>query len=278
MDNLNDEIPFGYAVSQKITVDQIALDKVIIKSPVIEDELGNKITKYTVMFSQYPLSQILENTALLDQSKEKTFEFTTVNTEITMELKALEDGINVNNVYYISVIPKDNNGILGEISNELRFKLATQTYGEWTPTDTTTTVHAAGANMSLANVTHTIAGNQATLRWTAVDGSDTVDIFLWNPTSELFERLTSIDMDAERYTFTLTRNGEYIINFMPNNWGTEYRYTFVANGITASTTTTTPIIGNNIPATWPKENILIALAIAVVFYLVYRRMRAKAKH
>jgi len=130
MDNLNDEIPFGYAVSQKITVDQIALDKITIKSPVIEDELGNKITKYTVMFSQYPLSQILENTALLDQSKEKTFEFTTVNTEITMELKALEDGITASSVYYLSVIPKDNNGILGEISNELRFKLATQTYGE----------------------------------------------------------------------------------------------------------------------------------------------------
>ena len=130
MDNLNDEIPFGYAVSQKVTVDQITADKIVIKSPVIEDELGNKITKYTVMFSQYPLSQILENTTLLDQSKEKTFEFTTVNTEITMELKALEDGITATNVYYISVIPKDNNGILGEISNELRFKLATQTYGE----------------------------------------------------------------------------------------------------------------------------------------------------
>jgi len=38
------------------------------------------------MFSQYPLSQILENTLLLDQSKEKTFEFTTVGTDITMEL------------------------------------------------------------------------------------------------------------------------------------------------------------------------------------------------
>jgi hypothetical protein len=130
MDNLNDEIPFGYAVSQKIMVDSISADNIIIKSPVIEDELGNKIKKYTVMFSQYPLSQILENTALLDQSKEKTFDFTTVGAEVTMELKAIEDGINANNVYYVSVIPKDDNGILGEISNEIRIKLATQTYGE----------------------------------------------------------------------------------------------------------------------------------------------------
>jgi hypothetical protein len=71
--------------------------------------------------------------------------------------------------------------------------------------------------MSLANVTHTITSNRATLRWTAVDGSDKVDIFLWNPTSELFERLSSVNMSAESYTFALTRNGEYIVNFMPNN-------------------------------------------------------------
>lgn len=247
MDNLNSEIPFGYTVSQKVTVDQIAVDKIVVKSPVIQDELGNKIKRYTVMFSQYPLSQILENTALLDQSREKTFDFTTVNTEVTMELKALEDGINTNVVYYLSVIPKDQNGILGEISNELRFKLATQTYGEGNADETE--VHTApGANMSLANITHTITSNRATLRRTSIDGSDKVDIFLRNPTSEIFERLASVNMTDESYTFTLTRNGEYIVNFMPDNGGTEYRYSFVANGITAVGTTSNPAIGA-IPAT-----------------------------
>ena len=113
MDNLNDEIPFGYAVSQKISVDQITTSKIVIKSPVIEDELGNQIKKYTVMYSQYPLSQILDNVALLDQSKEKTFDYTTLPTAgITMELNAIVDGINPSVVYYISVIPKDQNGIL----------------------------------------------------------------------------------------------------------------------------------------------------------------------
>lgn len=132
--------------------------------------------------------------------------------------------------------------------------------------------------MSLANITHTIANNKATLRWTSVDGSDSIDLFLWNPMSETFERLTTVAMNAESYTFTLTRNGEYIINFVSNNGGTEHRYTFVANGITAGTTTptsTTPVIGNNIPATGPKENILIALAIAVVVYFIYRKAKAK---
>jgi len=47
-----------------------------------------------------------------------------------MELTSTDDGIIPSTVYYLSVIPKDENGILGEISNELRFKLATQTFGE----------------------------------------------------------------------------------------------------------------------------------------------------
>jgi len=71
--------------------------------------------------------------------------------------------------------------------------------------------------MSLAYITHTITNNKVTLRWTAVDGSDKVDIFLWNPMNEMFERLSSINMTDEAYMFTLTRNGEYIVNFIPNN-------------------------------------------------------------
>ncbi|MEI7919326.1 MAG: hypothetical protein WCH65_03865 [bacterium] len=109
--------------------------------------------------------------------------------------------------------------------------------------------------MSLAHISHTITQNRATLRWTSIDGSDKVDIFLWNPSTQVFDRLSSVNMSAESYTFTLTRNGEYLVNFMPNNAGTEYRYTFTANGITAtssstSTTTTTkkPVIGK-LPST-----------------------------
>ena len=109
--------------------------------------------------------------------------------------------------------------------------------------------------MSLAYIQHTIAQNKVKLSRTAVAGSDKVDIFLFNPTSSLFERLASINMADEKYEFTLTRNGEYILNFMPNNGGTEYRYTFVANGVIATPTptgtvkkTVKPTIGK-IPAT-----------------------------
>lgn len=113
MDNLSSDIPFGYdAFSQSVTVDQITTSKVVLKSPVIEDELGNKITKYTVMISKYPLSQILDNVDLLDESQEKTFEFSSVSSTVTMELTVTTDGLSASQVYYVSVIPKDDNGIL----------------------------------------------------------------------------------------------------------------------------------------------------------------------
>ena len=112
MDNLNSQIPFGYATTQKITVKEVTVDHIVIQSPIIQDELGNQIKKYTVMYSQYPLSQILEDTSLLSQSKEKTFDFTTVDTGITMELITTGDNLTPSSVYYLSVIPKDQNGIL----------------------------------------------------------------------------------------------------------------------------------------------------------------------
>ena len=129
--------------------------------------------------------------------------------------------------------------------------------------------------MNLANVTHVIAGNQVTLRWTAVNGSDKVDIFLRNPTSEVFTKLSTVNMSAERYTFTATRNGEFIINFMPNNSGREKRYTFTIAGVTGTTPTVKPIV--KVPHVGPAENIVVALFITFVLYLLYRRNTLKRK-
>jgi hypothetical protein len=107
MDNLSDTISFGYAASQKISVSQITASKVVISTPKIQDDIGNDIKTYTAMYSQSPLSAILEDTTLLDQSKEKTFTFTTVGSTVSLELNALADTIDPSKVYYISVIPKD---------------------------------------------------------------------------------------------------------------------------------------------------------------------------
>lgn len=71
--------------------------------------------------------------------------------------------------------------------------------------------------MSLAHITSTLTSNRATLRWTAVDGSDKVDLFLVDPTTQVRNRLASVNMTDETYTFTVTRNGEHTVVFQPDN-------------------------------------------------------------
>lgn len=123
MDTLSDSIPFGYTLSQKISVTQITPAKVVFSSPPIQDELGNRIKKYTVSYSEYSLAKILENPSLLEQSKDKNFDFPVVNGNLTMELTASGDLLDPNKVYYVFIIPKDQNNIIGQISNELWIKL-----------------------------------------------------------------------------------------------------------------------------------------------------------
>ncbi len=281
MDSLspNTQGSFGYASSQKISVSQITSTKVVISSPKIQDDIGNDVKTYIAMYSQSPMSAMLSNTSLIDQSKEKVFTFTTVTNPVFLELNAVADTIDPTQVYYLTVLPKDDAGILGDISDEVRFKLSDQTSGEGVYTGSDSSTHgAAGADMNLANVTHVKAGNQITLRWTAVNGSDKVDIFLFNPTSQVFTKLSTVNMSDEKYSFTATRNGEFIVKFMPNNGGREKVYTFTIDGLTATKVTpgTTTVI-KKVPHVGPAENVLVALFLAFVLYLLYRRNTLKRK-
>lgn len=123
--------------------------------------------------------------------------------------------------------------------------------------------------MNLANVTHTINGSKITLKWTAVNGSDKVDIFLFDPTANVFNKLGTVNFSDEKYEFTATRNGEFIIKFMPNNDGREKVYQFVVSGVTTPKTTVTKI--TKVPKVGPVENIAVAFFIAFVLYILYRR-------
>jgi len=154
----------------------------------------------------------------------------------------------------------------------MRFKLATLQSGEGAYV--TGHASAGGADMALANITHTITNHVVTLKWTAVDGSDSVDIFLRDPTAEIFNKLSTVTMSAETYSFTLTRNGEYIVKFMPNNAGTEISYTFTAQGIVAASTAathTTSTVITTVPTVGPTLNIFITFVLTFIIYTLYRR-------
>jgi hypothetical protein len=62
---------------------------------------------------------------------------------------------------------------------------------------------------------------------------------------------------------------------MPNNGGREKVYTFTISGVTWTPPVTPPII--KVPHVGPAENIVVALFIAFVLYLLYRRNTLKSK-
>jgi len=110
--------------------------------------------------------------------------------------------------------------------------LVDQTYGEGVYTGIV--LHAAaGANMSLANISHscnpdctipTQGSKKITLSWVAVAGSDMVDIYLQDSTNGIFNRLATVNMSNEKYELQTSKNGEHIFKFVPDNGGTEVHY------------------------------------------------------
>ncbi len=272
-------ILFGYTPSlDKISIENITTTSVTIKSPVLKDEFNDIINNYTLMYGPNTLDQIIANPTLIANSKEKHFSNLSLawQTTFTMTLNTA-DTINPNIVYYVMAVPKDTVGTLWAVSNELCFKLNGQLTWEGTAcVDWVWNMHDAWADMSLANISHTINGNTINLKWIAVNGSDKVDIFLWNESANSFSKLATVNMSVEKYSFTTTRNGEHIVKFVPNNGGREINYTFnvvgVSTAITPVTTTSTvtPVV------VWPKENVIAILIWTIVLYLVYRVVRRKA--
>lgn len=280
IDSLGSEINFWYTTTQKITIKEITDQKVVIESPIIKNQTNQNITKYTIMYSEFPLTEILENTNLLNQTKEKSVDYTGASDPFTMEL-GTTDGIDIIKKYYLFIIPKDANGNLWEVSNEIRFSIAEKTYGDAGSNEiytTTATHNAAGADMSLANITHAINGNTITLRWIAVNGSTSIDLSVMTPWSSVFNRVATINMNDESYSFSATRNGEYIFQFTPDNWGKQVNYSVQLNTVSETTTqwNGTKVIPV-VPKTWPTENIIAIVIAAFLWYLIYKKLYRKAK-
>ena len=155
------------------------------------------------------------------------------------------------------------------------FRLVDWISGEWSECkniEFEDNSHAAWADMSLANISHTMNGKTVTLRWVSIGGSDSIDIFLRDEDAGTFHKLSTVSMWDQSYSFTVDRNGEYIVKFIPDNGWSDINYTFNADGIDSETTSTTvtPVV------VWPKENIIAILIATILIYVVYRVAKRKA--
>lgn len=129
MDNLGTNVSFGYTNDTKVSVKNITTTNVVtLESPIIKDGSGAAILSYTVMYSQYPLTDILEKTDLLNQTKEVAITLTGSVSPFTMDINI--ENPDKSKKYYFFVIPNDSKQNLGQISNEVWVDLLTQTYGD----------------------------------------------------------------------------------------------------------------------------------------------------
>jgi hypothetical protein len=112
--------------------------------------------------------------------------------------------------------------------------------------------------MDLANVSHTVKGDELTLTWTAIDGN-TVQVAVFDPEDEVYKSLGAVNMNDEKFVYKMQWNGEQ--NFMLTNGCKEVFYKADAS------IKTKPTI---VPAaTGPAENVLYILIASIILYGSY---------
>lgn len=277
-------------ITQNISVKSINSGSVTFESPVLLDEGGDDIKRYIMIYGTYPLSQLLAwwSSVSINDFKQKTFTFTWFSsTKFTMDLMT-SDGVLANQIYYVTVRPIDDDGKEGQVSGpDVCFRLQDGKTGLGTSCSTwwTGTVHnSAGANMALANVSHTRNGNNITLRWTAVTWAPKVDIFLLNNTTQQATKLVTKNMTDETYTFPLTSQPPQVVRFIPvqtngTQAGTQIDYTMRETLWTTTTPPTTPTKPGvpKVPTVWPKEDMLFILFLSIFVYGIVRFVRSRRK-
>lgn len=201
----------------------------------MQDDAGSDVLTYALLYGPYPIAEAMEDPNLLDEFGEKEIVLDGGENDFTITLDSTE--VDANDVYYALILPKDDLGLPGEISNDVCFKLEGAVRGQGTECDGSVTTHSAGgADMNLANISHAINEDMISLRWTALEGANKIDLFVRDPQAERFQALSTIDMSAEQYSFRADRNGEFNVKFIPTDGsqvaGTEVIYTFTVDTVT----------------------------------------------
>ena len=246
-----------------------------VTSPIIEDIGFDNATVYYLFVSPYRMEQIKSWDPSVDTSKiiMKQIEISpdAENVEFSLGTPELE----LEQPYYGFVSPVDMYDGFGIPSNEICFKLSTNTYNQWegcyafelvmdpsaNPVEDVQVqpLGAACVGMNMANISHVINGDTITLKWTAVDG-EVVQIAIFDPNEEYWKSLGAVSMKDEQYVYKMQWDGEQ--NFMLTNGCGEVRYK-----ADAARTTPTPDVVS--PATGPAENMLYIAIAAIILYGAY---------
>lgn len=290
-------LTFGYTETQNVTVKGFQAGSgeekskdFLITSPLLKDASDVDVEEYSILISKKPISSFKEGSGELavadfDETKHTLTADDKATSEIRLKLNSTKFEENTN--YYGVVVPTDDNIQEGSHSKEFCFNFSNEKYAEGedcksfggskVATDSTSAEEntteeehgAAGADMRLANISHTVTeGNKVILTWKALTASANVEIQLFDKELNEFKKLATVPMTQEKFEYQAKdTDQELIFNFVPKDEkGKELRYELNAR---TETEEAKPEI-KAVPKVGPVEDMMLIVAISVLAYAGYR--------
>lgn len=280
----------GYVGWAAIEVSSIDQESVVVTTPIVQTELEETMGNYVLMYGTNTLSDLLEDSSLIDNFQNKSFKVTTsAIAELDLNLDLIEDWLNLNDIYYAWVLPIDEWDIVWTMSNQVCFRLWDWVFGTGdsckyivqaevqneeviiqneeeviVPIDEEH--DAAGTDLNLANITYTVTSGKINLAWMSLDDTENLNIFLRDESANIFKELGTVSMATEAYQFNADTSKTNLVKILPVNGGRE-----VIESIRAEQPKITEV-----PQTGPKENAIAIMFLTLLWYVFYRSL-AKRK-
>lgn len=284
---------YGYTENQNITVVGFQSEgnsetkDFLVKTPILKNAADQPVGEYYVLLGKQPMVNYEKGDATLNLKNDllELPVYSTMDVEGEMDVKITPDQAS-GYTYYGIVVPVDDNVLYGKHSKEFCFNFTEKKYAEGEACNTFGNPEgvkvanagdeipsdeeehdAAGANMALADISHTVEGKTITLTWTALPGSDNVEIKLFNKEKADYVTLTTVPMSQEKYEYTYDgTTQEFLFAFIPrDSKGKEIRYDVNVR----EEADVSPEI-KNVPATGPVENMLVMAALTLIIYAGYK--------
>ena len=297
--NPDKDFDFGYTENQNITVQgfksaqegtENTNKNFLITSPFLKDAVDSDAETYTVLLGKNSMKSYMTG----DRSDLSEVNFTPKDEDkalgqLTMKLETKD--LEKNTYYHGIVVPVDDNVQEGRPSKEFCFNIekgafaegdACETFGvsvaqpvavETATTEATTEADeehsAAGADMKLADISHTIEGNKIYLSWTALPQSSDVLIELFNKETNDFVSLGTVPMSQQKFEYTINGNEqEFLFMFTPkNSRGRQIRYPVNVRHETEVTPDLKPVEKIKVG---PVEDMMLILGVTLLLYVGYR--------
>ena len=295
---------FGYSDNVNVAIEWFGVNEegesiFKITSPVLRDSKDTAVGEYHIIYGDKPIVNYIAG----DRSELKEFDpvsIMDIGESVDLSIKASQ--VEADKSYYGVIVPVNDNVIpwgyskqfcfnfskngfaAGDDCNDFARTLAPETTATTNsetieiaePTEVTVAVndeedeHAAadGADMNMADISHSVNGKTVTLTWTAVPYSDNVEIKIFRAENADWISLGTVPMTQEKFQYTISDKDdeELLFAFIPRDAkGREYRYPVNVRHEQDVTPEikTTPKVG-------PAEDFAAILIVTVLLYLGYR--------